>query len=104
MINLKIRGRLGNQLFQFMTVKAYQLKYYPNEEISIDFSDLKKLGSEKDGFSDSLKYFQVLLHSPAIHTAPLQRLHVTFPLPPHLPQLELTVPFPLHLEQGTQVE
>lgn len=59
MINLKIRGRLGNQLFQFMTVKAYQLKYYHNEEISIDFSDLKKLGSEKDGFEDSLKYFQV---------------------------------------------
>lgn len=59
MIYLKIRGRLGNQLFQYAAVKTYQIKYFPNEEISIDFSDLKKLGSEKDGFCDSLHMFNV---------------------------------------------
>ena len=59
MIYLKIRGRAGNQLFQFATVKNFQIKYFENEEIAIDFSDLKKLGSEENGFKDSLKDFEV---------------------------------------------
>ena len=59
MIYLKIRGRAGNQLFQFATVKNFQTKYYKDEEIAIDFSDLKKLGTEEDGFTDSLKDFKV---------------------------------------------
>ena len=57
MIYLKIRGRLGNQLFQYAAVKNYQKKYCPNEKISIDFSDLKKLGTKEDGFDDSLHFF-----------------------------------------------
>lgn len=59
MIYLKIRGRLGNQFFQYACVKNYQMKYFPDEKIAIDFSDLKRLGSEKDGFVDSLSYFNV---------------------------------------------
>ena len=59
MIYLKMRGRTGNQLFQFATVKNFQIKYYKEEEISIDFSDLKKLGKEEDGFTDSLNDFNV---------------------------------------------
>lgn len=54
MIYLKVRGRLGNQFFQYAAVKAYQMKYFPNEKITLDFSDLKKLGTEEDGFKDSL--------------------------------------------------
>lgn len=59
MIYLKIRGRAGNQLFQFATVKNFQVKYFPNEEIGVDFSDLKRLGREEDGFKDSLQDFKV---------------------------------------------
>lgn len=59
MIYLKIRGRAGNQLFQFATVKSFQMKYYKDEEIAVDFSDLKRLGSEENGFKDALMDFKV---------------------------------------------
>lgn len=59
MIYLKIRGRLGNQFFQYAAVKAYQMKYFPDEQIVLDFSDLKKLGTKKEGFKDSLCDFNV---------------------------------------------
>lgn len=59
MIYLKVRGRLGNQFFQYATVECYKEKYFPNEEIALDFSDLKRLGTEEDGFVDSLKNFNV---------------------------------------------
>ena len=59
LIYLKIRGRLGNQFFQYETVKNFQMKFFPEEKISIDFSDLKKLGTKEEGFEDSLKYFNV---------------------------------------------
>ena len=59
MIYLKIRGRTGNQFFQFATVKNYQMKYCNNEKICIDFSDLKRLGTEEDGFKNYLDDFNV---------------------------------------------
>lgn len=59
MIYLKIRGRAGNQLFQFAAVKNFQTKYYKNEKIAIDFSDLRRLGTEEEGFKDSLGDFRV---------------------------------------------
>lgn len=59
MISHLMRGRLGNQMFQYACLRALQLKYYPNESINIDFSELKKLGTEEEGFCDSLKDFNV---------------------------------------------
>lgn len=59
MLNHIMRGRLGNQLFQYATIRAQQIKNYPNESINFDFSDLKKLGTLDNGFEDSLKYFNV---------------------------------------------
>lgn len=59
MIYLKIRGRLGNQFFQYGAVRNYQMKYFPDEKIAIDFSDLKRLGTSEDGFVDSLCHFRV---------------------------------------------
>lgn len=59
MIYLKIRGRLGNQFFQYATVKSYQMKYFKDEDIAIDFSDLKRLGTLEEGFVDSLCHFNV---------------------------------------------
>lgn len=50
---------MGNQFFQYAAVKSYQKKYCKDEEICLDFSDLKKLGSKKDGFENSLKFFNV---------------------------------------------
>lgn len=59
MLYLKIRGRTGNQLFQFAAVKNYQLKYANDEKIAIDFSDLKRLGTEQEGFINYLDNFCV---------------------------------------------
>ena len=59
MVYLKIRGRTGNQLFQFAAVKNYQIKYCKDERIGVDFSDLKKLGTEEDGFKNYLDDFRV---------------------------------------------
>lgn len=59
MIYLKICGRAGNQLFQYATVKSIKTKYYPDEPILVDFSNLKKLGTKEDGFDNSLSLFNV---------------------------------------------
>lgn len=59
MIYLKIRGRLGNQLFQYATVNNFRKKFYPNEELALDFTDLKKLGTMEEGFKNSLNEFNV---------------------------------------------
>ena len=59
MINHLMRGRLGNQMFQYACLRALQLKYYPDESINIDFSELRKLGTEEEGFRNSLKDFNV---------------------------------------------
>lgn len=59
MIYLKIRGRAGNQFFQYAAVRSFKEKFYKDEKISIDFSDLKKLGKPEEGFEDSLKNFKV---------------------------------------------
>lgn len=72
MISLLIRGRLGNQMFQYAAVRAFQQKYYPNEEICIVTRDFKKLGTPEDGFTNSLVNF---------HTKPFkesEKLHLTF--------------------------
>lgn len=59
MIYKEITGRLGNQMFQYATLKCFQKKYYPTDDICLNFEKLKKFGTEKDGFEDSLKYFNV---------------------------------------------
>lgn len=38
MINKHVIGRLGNQMFQYATVRAFQMKYYPNEKIILDLA------------------------------------------------------------------
>ena len=59
MIYKRMNGRLGNQLFQYATIRAFQLKYRPNEEIILDFKDVYKLGNKEDGFCNSLKNFNL---------------------------------------------
>lgn len=57
MLYKKMSGRLGNQLFQYAAVRAYQLKYRPTEKIVLDFSAVYKQGPKEKGFDNSLKDF-----------------------------------------------
>lgn len=57
MIYKRMGGRLGNQMFQYAAVRAFQNRYRPNDEIYLDFQDVYKLGTIKDGFKNSLRGF-----------------------------------------------
>ncbi len=46
MISKHIIGRLGNQMFQYAAVRAFQIKYRPNEKIQLDFSEVYKRDDE----------------------------------------------------------
>lgn len=60
MIYSKFSGRLGNQLFQYATLRAIQKEYYPNSNtIKADFSGVYRAGKKNEGFENSLKYFNV---------------------------------------------
>ena len=54
MIYKEVTGRLGNQMFQYATIKAYKKKYNLNDEIVLDFSKLKLLGTKEEGFCNQL--------------------------------------------------
>lgn len=57
MIYKEVEGRLGNQLFQYATVKAYKKKFDLNDTIYLDFSKVIK----KYGINDynQLKFFNI---------------------------------------------
>jgi len=59
MIYKRMSGRLGNQMFQYAAVRNYQLKFRKNDDIILDFSSVYKLGKEEDGFTNSLKGFNL---------------------------------------------
>lgn len=57
MIQKHVIGRLGNQMFQYATVRAFQIKNRPDDEILLDFSEVY----EKDsvGYKEELSYFNI---------------------------------------------
>ena len=57
MLNKIVQGRLGNQMFQYATMRAFQEKYYPSEKINLNFSEVRKLGKKEDGFDNKLDIF-----------------------------------------------
>ena len=57
MINKHVIGRLGNQMFQYATVRAFQMKYYPNEKIILDFSEV--YSKDNVGYREELSNFRV---------------------------------------------
>ena len=59
MLYKEMTGRLGNQMFQYATVKAFKKKYNLDDQICLDFSKLKLLGTKEEGFYDQLVYFNV---------------------------------------------
>ena len=53
-----IKGRLGNQLFQYATLRAFQEKYFKEEELILSFQKVEKK-AKKEGFIEinSLAHF-----------------------------------------------
>lgn len=52
-------GRLGNQLFQYATVKAFKERYQLKDEINLDFKKVRKEGNEQNGYGDNLQFFKL---------------------------------------------
>lgn len=59
MIHVYMRGRLGNQLFQYAFVRSLQ-KQIPQQEVCYHFDDVYSQGSKKEGWENSLKYFKTI--------------------------------------------
>lgn len=59
MIYLEMYGRLGNQFFRYAAARAVQLKYYPNEELCINFSQINELNKEDKTFYNVLNDYKV---------------------------------------------
>lgn len=57
MISKHIIGRLGNQMFQYATVRAFQLKYRPNENILLDFSEV--YAKDNENYKEELTDFNI---------------------------------------------
>ena len=54
-----LTGRIGNQMFQYATMRAIQEKYFPNDNIMFLLDDMKKSGREEDGFYNQLYDFKI---------------------------------------------
>ncbi len=78
MLNKYMIGRLGNQMFQYAAIRAYQINnHLKDEKLNLDFSNVLKQHGE--GFEDSLKYFNVINYSSnKIKLNPLQYLIINF--------------------------
>lgn len=59
MIHVYIRGRLGNQLFQYAFVRALQ-KHNPLQKVCYHFDEVYNSGTAKDDFINALKDFNVV--------------------------------------------
>ena len=57
MISKHVIGRLGNQMFQYATVRAFQLKYRPNDQILLDFSEV--YDKDNVGYKEELSDFNI---------------------------------------------
>ena len=42
MIYLEMYGRCGNQMFRYAAARAIQLKYYPDEQLVINFQQIEE--------------------------------------------------------------
>lgn len=59
MLHKLMIGRLGNQMFQYATIRAFQEKYAQNTPINLNFSLVYKEGKKEDGFHNHLGDFQI---------------------------------------------
>lgn len=74
-----IKGRLGNQLFQYATLRAFQEKYFPEEELVLSFKKVEKK-AKKEGFTEinSLAHFNTKFKIEEIDLNVKQLLLITF--------------------------
>lgn len=79
MLNKYMIGRLGNQMFQYATIRAFQINnHLDNEKLNFDFSKILEREGEP-GFEDSLKYFNVVSYSSnKIKLNPLQYFIINY--------------------------
>lgn len=76
MIHIYIRGRLGNQLFQYAFIRSLQ-EQVPSAEIAYHFDEVYAHGKTEDGWENSLKFFNVKnVHESSIspHYSIVQRM------------------------------
>lgn len=59
MVATFIKGRLGNQMFQYAFSKAIKLAQGNDSPLIFDFSNVYRMGKPEDGWEDALKYFKV---------------------------------------------
>ncbi len=59
MVATFIKGRLGNQMFQYAFSKAIKIAQGNDTPLIFDFSHVYKRGKSEDGWEDALRYFKV---------------------------------------------
>ena len=59
MIYVEMYGRLGNQFFRYATAKALQKKYYPNEKIVINFTQINEIHKTDPSYYNVLNEYRV---------------------------------------------
>ena len=59
MLNKLMIGRLGNQMFQYATVRAEQINKYSNDKINLNFSLVYQEGEKSEGFFNQLDSFNI---------------------------------------------
>lgn len=60
MIYTKVKGRLGNQMFYYAIARKIQSISKNEQKLYFDFSGVLQQGDAKEGFEDSLKYFNTV--------------------------------------------
>lgn len=63
MLNKLMIGRLGNQMFQYATMRAIQERYYPDERLNLNFQLVYREGGKENGFCNQLECFNLAPHS-----------------------------------------
>ncbi len=59
MIYVEMYGRLGNQFFRYAVARAIQKKYYPDEKIVINFTQVNETHKSDPSFYNVLEEYQV---------------------------------------------
>ena len=80
MIYKIVKGRLGNQMFQYAAMRAIQEKYFSNDDLKFYFKYVERKGSKTDGFVNSLSDFNIVddLETKNIDISIIQKIKIMF--------------------------
>lgn len=62
MLYVKMRGRLGNQLFRYAVARAYQKRYCPDQELILDWTIIDRRFRKDASFARTLEEFRLPPH------------------------------------------